>query len=288
MLNVRKEPTLTRLFGPLSLFFIVLILVLGALAPYLPLPAPDAIHLSAKLQAPSWIHPLGTDELGRDTLSRLIWGIRTSVYLSLIATFGTLIIGTFVGALAGLYARTLDTLFMRFIDAWLAIPAEVWTLAFVAILGPSVQNMLLAIFLAKWPWYARMVRQQVVRLTSATYIQYAHLIGRNRWAIFFTHMGPTLGRQLCTWAPMDLGGILLMISALSFLGLGVSPPTPEWGAMLSQAKNVMLWMPLQMVFPGLAITLTVLACYEASDYLRASLQEAGQHHAPLNHDRGAS
>ena len=228
--------------------FLLAVLAAGLAAPLLPLADPTAIDISSKFLPPSLEHPFGTDLLGRDMLSRMIWGIRTTFVTALLTMIVTAGVGMIAGGAAAAARGRVDALIMRFCDVWMSFPSEVLILALVGMMGPGLENVLIACLLAKWPWYARMMRGLILHLNSAGFVQFARVTGASNMKVLFGH--------------------LLMISALSFLGLGAQPPMPEWGSMLADAKNVMTLYPGQMFVPGLAILLVVAALNFLGDALR--------------------
>ena len=225
--------------------FLGVVLVLGLLAPVLPLSDPTLIDVGDKFAPWSWHHPFGTDQLGRDVLSRLVYGIRATVFLSLLTMAITSALGACVGLGSGFFRNRIDDVLMRVCDVMMSFPSEVMILAIVGMTGPGLENVVIANVVAKWPWYARMVRSIVRQYSDKDYIRFAKVL-----------------------TTLDTGSVILMISALSFLGLGVQPPTPEWGMMLNEAKEVMTLYPLQMIPAGMAILLVVAAFNFLGDSLR--------------------
>ncbi|MEQ4794521.1 ABC transporter permease subunit, partial [Klebsiella variicola subsp. variicola] len=210
----------------------------------------------------------------------------TTVFYALLAMSVTLIIGWLMGMLAGFFHGKTDTLIMRLCDVVLSFPAEIMILALVGIMGPGIGNILIAVILVKWAWYARMIRGVVRQYSHRNYIAYARVIGAPSHHILRRHLLPVTFAETIVLASTDIGSVILMISALSFLGLGVQPPTPEWGNMLSEAKNVMVLHPEQMLPAGIAITLVVTAFNFWGDFLRDvfdpdNRQSVGEKHEQL-------
>lgn len=232
---------------------------------------PTATDIRAKYQGISEVHWLGTDNLGRDLFSRLVFGVRATVFNAVLAMIATLALGGMVGMVAGIFGGKIDRLLMRLCDMVLAFPAEMMILALVGMLGAGIGNILLAVVLVKWAWYARMIRGIVVQYTHRNYVHYAKTVGATHRHLFFRHLFPVALAEMVVLASADIGSVILMISALSFLGLGVQPPQPEWGSMLADAKNVMLIHPEQLLPAGIAITLTVMAFNGVGDFLRDRL-----------------
>jgi peptide/nickel transport system permease protein len=245
-----------------SLAVIVLIGLAALLAPWLPnadegagVPNPINAFLS-----PSLAHPLGTDQLGRDQLSRIIFGARVSIVLAVAVVFFSAVLGTILGAIAGYLGGWVDEAIMRFTDMVLAFPSLVLALVLGAILGPSLINVILAISLVWWPWYTRLVRGQATSVRERQYVQAARSIGASQLWIIRRHVLPNVLGPVRIQATYDFGAAILTGAALSFLGLGPRPPTADWGSMINSGRQYILsgewWLA---VFPGLAIYLTVLA-----------------------------
>ena len=244
------------------------VLVLGLLAPILPLSDPTFIDVGDKFAPWSWHHPFGTDQLGRDVLSRLVYGIRATVFLSLLTMAITSALGACVGLVSGFFRNRIDDVLMRICDVMMSFPSEVMILAIVGMTGPGLENVVIANVVAKWPWYARMVRSIVRQYSDKDYIRFAKVAGGSSIRIMMRHLLPGTAGELFVLTTLDTGSVILMISALSFLGLGVQSPTPEWGMMLNEAKEVMTLYPLQMIPAGMAILLVVAAFNFLGDSLR--------------------
>ncbi len=248
--------------------FLVLILAAGIAAPVLAPHDPVRPSLRHKFAAPQWEYALGTDHLGRCVLSRLIYGVRSTVFTALGIMAATIAIGLVIGFTAGYYQGRADEALMRLCDALLSFPSEVAILAVVGVLGPSLANIVLAAVLIKWAWYARMIRGLVRSRNENNYVRYARAIGSPAFKIMRRHLLPAAAPELAVLSTTDVGAAILTISALSFLGLGVQAPTPEWGVMLSEARKVMVTHPWQMLPAGLAITLTVASFNFLGDFFR--------------------
>jgi ABC-type dipeptide/oligopeptide/nickel transport system permease subunit len=228
---------------------------------------PNKQDLLHRLKPPSGQNYFGTDELGRDIYSRVIYAAQISLPASIIVVLVSLTLGGMLGALAGFFGGIADEVIMRIADVTLAFPAVVLALAISAMLGPSLNNAILAACFVLWPEYARLIRSTVLVARSLEYITAARSIGRKEVGILIVHVLPNTWTPLIIKAALDVGGIILLVSALSFIGLGVSPPTAEWGAMiaLGRTKFYQWWVA---TFPGLAILLAVLACNLISEGLR--------------------
>lgn len=269
----------------LCLLVIMMVVIAGIFAPWLAPHDPTLTSIRLKFKPMSFDYPLGTDNLGRCIFSRLLFGVRTTVFYALLAMSVTLMIGWLMGMLAGFFHGKIDTLIMRLCDVVLSFPAEIMILAFVGIMGPGIGNILIAVILVKWAWYARMIRGVVRQYSHRNYIAYAQVIGAPSHHILRRHLLPVTFAETIVLASTDMGSVILMISALSFLGLGVQPPTPEWGNMLSEAKNVMVLHPEQMLPAGIAITLVVTAFNFWGDFLRDVFDPDNRQSVGEKHER---
>lgn len=231
---------------------------------------PTAINVVNKYGSFSAQYPLGTDHLGRCILSRLMYGAKTTLIISLITMVFTIGIGGILGLISGFFRGWIDELIMRICDIMLSFPSEVMILSIVGILGIGIKNIIIATVLAKWAWYCRMIRSIVIQYTENNYIRFAKVSGCSHYHIITKHILPMTMGEIAVLATLDMGGIILNISALSFLGLGVQAPTAEWGMMLNEAKTVITIHPELMLAPGLAILITVALF----NFLGDSLQEA--------------
>jgi peptide/nickel transport system permease protein len=246
----------------------VLAAVIGPwLVPY----DPSAQELALRLEGPSRLHWLGLDELGRDILARVMSGARISLFVGLVVVSVSASIGTVMGALAGYYGGIIDEAISRVIDILLAFPGLLLAIALVAVLGPSLTNVVLALSLIGWVGYARVVRAQVLQAREFEYVAAARAIGAATPRILIRHVLPAALPALTVQATLGMGGAILSEAALSFLGLGVQPPTPSWGAMLNYGRVHVLDAPHLTVFPGLAIALVVLGLNLLGDSLRDRL-----------------
>lgn len=255
---------LTLLGAAIVLVVIVVGLAAPLLAPYDPL----AIDIVNRLHPLSRAHPLGTDHLGRDLLSRIIYGARISLGVGVtIALLGALA-GTVLGLLAGHLGGKVDETIMRICDMFLAFPALILAMALAASLGPSLRNTMLALVVIWWPWYARIMRGQVLALREAEYVMAARSLGASTRRLMFRHLLPNAVPPIIVQATLDIGNAILIASSLSFLGFGAQPPVPEWGAMTSDGRTFLRdywWYP---TFPGLAIMGTVIGFNLMGDGLR--------------------
>ncbi len=260
--HIRKYPSLWIGLAVLVVWLLIIIFA-SQIAPTDPL----AQNLSERLAPPSSAHWFGTDELGRDIFSRVIHGARISLPAAFFVVLVSVTIGSLLGAAAGFTGGRLDDLIMRAADVTLAFPSVVLALAISSFLGPSLTNAIIAACIVLWPEYARLMRSQVLIVRSFEYISAARSLGIPERRILLYHILPNAWTPLIIKAALDIGGIILLVSALSFLGLGVQPPTPEWGAMiaLGRTKFYQWWLA---TFPGLAILVVIFACNLLSEGLR--------------------
>ena len=246
----------------------VLAAVIGPwLVPY----DPSAQELALRLEGPSRLHWLGLDELGRDILARVMSGARISLFVGLVVVSVSASIGAAMGALAGYYGGIIDEAISRVIDILLAFPGLLLAIALVAVLGPSLTNVVIALSLIGWVGYARVARAQVLQAREFEYVVAARAIGAATPRILIRHVLPAALPALTVQATLGMGGAILSEAALSFLGLGVQSPTPSWGAMLNYGRAHVLDAPHLTVFPGVAIALVVLGLNLLGDSLRDKL-----------------
>nr|WP_078577951.1 nickel transporter permease [Salipaludibacillus agaradhaerens] len=229
---------------------------------------PYLTNLSGRLESISILHPLGTDHLGRDVLTRLLLGGQQTIGYSFLALFAAVVIGVPVGIFAGYKRGIIDRVFMRIADGFLAFPETIVAIVLVGLLGPSISNLILAIILVKWVNYARLVRSTVLVEVQKEYILVARINGLSPRKMMTKHLFPHIIGHVLVMASLDLGKIILLISAFSYIGLGAQPPMPEWGAMLNDSRPYFESMPQLMVYPGLAIVFIVLLTNMIGDYLR--------------------
>jgi nickel transport system permease protein len=253
------------------LVFIGVMLVLGIFAPLFAPNDPYENNILNKFQAPSMKYLLGTDNLGRCVFSRMIYGLRPTLFLSLVTMAGTIGLGLVMGVAAGYMKGAVDEIIMRIVDILLSFPSQIMILAVIALLGVDIRNVILANVLIKWAWYARMIRTTVLKYAESNFILFSKSVGSGNFYILTRHILPCIASDLAVLASLDTGWAILNISTLSFLGLGVQAPTPEWGAMLSEAKNVMTSRPEQMIVPGVALMLLVASFNFLGDCLRDAL-----------------
>jgi len=264
--------TLRRDHGTVLGFVIVFGTVLIAvLAPLLPLQDPTELNLQARLLAPSAEFPLGTDHLGRDELSRLIFGARITLLMSGISVAIIMVIASVVGSLSGYYGGWIDSGLMTVVDLMLAFPSLILGVAVAGILGPSLINVMIAVSVVWWAGHARVIRGMVLSVREREYVEAARAIGASDRRIVVFHISRNIVGPFVVLSTLDMGWIILGIAGLSFLGLGAQPPTPEWGAMLNDSRSYMQTSPLLLLAPGTAIFLLVLGFNLLGDGLRDML-----------------
>lgn len=248
---------------------IVLVAALAAVAgPSLTPFSPSAQDLPMRLEGPTRAHPFGLDELGRDVLSRILAGARISFLVGIVVVSVSAAVGTVLGAMAGYFGGVLDDIISRVIDTLLAFPGLLLAIALVAVLGPSLGSVLFALTIIGWVGYARLVRGQVLRAREFEYVQAARALGAAAPRVLFRHIVPAAMPVVVVQATLGMAGAVISEAALSFLGLGVQPPTPSWGTMLNGGRTHLLDAPHLTLFPGLAIALLVLGFNFLGDGLR--------------------
>ena len=264
--RLRRNPR--TLFGAAVLILIVIAAIFAEpLSPY----APNVQNLRNRLQAPSAEHWLGTDQFGRDVLSRIIFGGRVSLQVGFISVGIALLIGGAMGLAGGYYGKKLDSVLMAIVDVLLALPAFLLALAIIAALGPGLINVMIAVGIANIPGFARITRSAVLTVREQDYVTAALAAGSSDWRIISKHVVPNALSPVIVQVTLALAGAILSAAGLSFLGLGAQPPTAEWGSMLNSARPYIREAHWAVTFPGLAIVITVLALNFVGDGLRDAL-----------------
>lgn len=248
---------------------VVGLLALAAVfAPLLAPHDPSAIDPLQRLRPRSALYPLGTDELGRDVLSRLLFGARWSLGIAVLATLAVMMVGTAGGIVAGYLGGWIDAFVMRVVDVLLALPSLVLYLAIIGTLGPGIRNVFIALVSVSWASYARVVRGLVLSVREYQFVRASRSLGASDPRLMVRHILPNVISPIVILASLQLGGMILALAALGFFGLGAQPPTPEWGTMINQGRLFLQTNPGLMVYPGIAISLAVLGFNLIGDGLR--------------------
>lgn len=253
---------------------VLLLVVVALVGPLVTVHDPLTPHLEKRLMPPTGLasgwhgHLLGTDPLGRDVLTRLIIGSRYSLAIGVSAVLGSLLIGALLGMIAGFYGGTVDNVVMRVADVQLSIPSMLLAIAVIAVLGPNIRNLVIVLIITSWPTYARLIRANVLVMREADFVAAARLIGASNAWIMATQILPNVLTPLLIVATQQVGFQILMEAALSFLGLGVQPPTPSWGGMIADGRQYIASAPWVVLSPGVALMITVLGFNFLGDGLR--------------------
>ncbi len=263
---LRKDPMAIFALGIIGLFVFI-----ALFAPWIA-PHPEQglgePNLAEKLQGISWNHPFGTDYFGRDVLSRIILGTRSSLFVGTLVVLIAVMIGTPLGAAAGYYGGKFDEVVMRITDMFLAFPNLLLAIVIISTIGPGLFNAMFAITITWWPWYTRLVRGQAISIREREFVTASRSMGVKNRSIVFSDIIPNALPSVIIQATMDLGSSILVMASLGFLGLGQLPPAPGWGSMIFRARNYVFVRPEYVFFPGLAIFLSVLAFNLLGDSLR--------------------
>lgn len=260
--------------GIIGIGMVLLVVLMSLAAPLLTSHDPIEVNLEKKLLPPAWLeggtweHWLGTDEVGRDVWARLVYGSRISLSVGFFAVIISMVIGTTLGILAGYFRGKVDFMISSIIDIMMAFPFILLALATIAVLGPSLLNMILVLGLTDWTQYARLVRGEVISLREQEFVQAGYALGSRHWRIIWKHLLPNCMPSVIVLATLALARAILMESSLSFLGLGVSSPTPSWGFMMSTGRPYISTAWWLATLPGLAILITVLGINLAGDRIR--------------------
>ncbi len=255
-------------FGLVIIFLFIFVAIFAPIiSPYSPVDQ----DISQRLKPPSRLHPLGTDQLGRDILSRIIYGSRISLIVGFSAVFISGIIGITLGMVSGFYGGKVDAVIMRLADIQLSLPFILLAIAIMAVLGPGLRNIILVLGITGWVIYARIVRGETLQTKNVDFVQAAVSLGNRDIRILFKHILPNVLASAIIVATLEMARMIIMEAALSFLGLGIQPPTPSWGSMVADGRDYITNAWWLITFPGLAIMITVLGINLFGDWLRGSL-----------------
>jgi len=272
---VRRRGVAARILAnPLSLAGAAILaglVVLALLAPYVAPYDPIQTNVTQRLAAPSRLHPFGTDQLGRDILSRIIHGTRISLRIALLTAVIATAIGAPLGIVTGYFRGRVDDLLMRVTDMFMAFPRLILAMAIAAALRPSLENVIIAISLAAWPAYARLARSVALALREENYVEAARAIGASPGRVLTRHVLPGVISPVTIQVSLDMGGIILTAAGLGFIGFGAQPPTPEWGVMISEGRSYITEQWWVSTFPGIAISLFVLGFNMLGDGIRDAM-----------------
>ena len=280
LVEIQSRPVRARRSQRLPLFSLGVIgafVVVALLAPLLGLSNPQEQSLRKRFRPPvweergTWAHPLGTDRLGRDMLSRIIWGARVSLAAGVVTVLLASAFGAAVGLVAGYYGGRVDIALMRFTDATMSFPVILLALILAVTVGPSFTNVVVAIAVILWARYARVIRAQVLTLMQLDFIAQSRIAGAGGWRIITRHLFPNTLNTLVVLVTLQIGYVIIVEASLSFLGAGIPPPTPAWGSMISEGREYVTSAWWASFFPGLAILLVVLAFNLIGDWLRDTL-----------------
>jgi len=250
---------------------VILFILTAFFAPFVSPQDPAEQNLLENLNAPSAAHLLGQDDIGRDVFSRIIFGARISLKVSIVTMVFSLILGTLLGMLAGYFGKWVDEIIMRITDIMMAFPGILLAIAIMAVLGKSMNNLILALILVNWKSFARLVRAEFLREKARDYVAAARISGFSHWRIMVRHILPNAVNPIIVNATLGMASIILAEAGLSFLGLGAPPEVPSWGAMLNDGRGYILQAPHLTLFPGIAIMLTVLGFTLLGDGIRDAL-----------------
>ena len=257
--------------NPLAVLGAVIVIVLILMAVFAPVIAPQsptAQNLPQRLMPPSWAHWMGTDELGRDIWSRVVYGSQITLAIVVLVAVLAAPVGLIIGAVAGYFGGWVDRVLMGVTDVFLSMPKLILALAFVAALGPGIQNAIIAIAIATWPSYARIARAETLTIRSSEFIAAVELQGASPWRVIVNHILPLCTSSMIIRVTLDMAGIILTAAGLGFIGLGAQPPLPEWGAMISRGRSFILDQWWVATMPGFAIIIVSLGFCFLGDGLR--------------------
>ena len=256
---------------PVGTILILLVIFVGILAPLLATHSPRKMHPRDRRSSPSAEYLLGTDRLGRDILSRMIYGTRVSLVIGVLAVSVAMVIGVSIGLVAGYYGGALDEFLMRLMDIIFSFPDLLLAIALIAITGPGIENIILVVGFVRIPRFARIVRSSVLSIKAKEYVEAARAYSKSNIGIMLQHILPNCVAPLTVEASLSIATAIITESALSFLGLGVRPPIPSWGQMIADGRSELFTAPWIVIFPGMAIMVTVLGYNLLGDGLRDAL-----------------
>lgn len=275
---LQKNPFFSRLqmknskpITLLGLFFLTVILIITIIGPFLVPNDPFSANMAERLASPSLTYPLGTDHMGRCIFSRLVIGSQATLGITALVIASVILIGIPIGLLSGYIGGRFDSFVMRIADGLIALPEFILAIAIAGFLGPSLTNLMISVVLVKWISYTRVVRSIVLSEREKEYVLAAKVGGCPTWKIITRHLLPQIISPVLVLAALDVGKVILIISSLSYLGLGAQPPDPEWGAMLNDGRPYFQTFPELMIYPGMAIFLVVLSCNLIGEGLRDKL-----------------
>jgi peptide/nickel transport system permease protein len=261
--SIRRSP-----LAIIGIFFILSVIVIAVFAPYVATHDPNKTAVKEILQPPSASHILGTDDVGRDVFSRLVYGSRISLQVAFTVVTIASVLGTLLGAVSGYFGGVVDSIIMRIVDIFLSVPPLVLAIVAVSVLGPSLVNVMLGLALVWWTWYARLVRGEVLRLKESQFVLALHSLGCSDFRIIFAHIIPNCMGVILVQTTMQLGLSILYAAGINFLGIGARPPTPSWGLMISVGHMYLPYAWWMSVFPGLMIFVLVMGFMLLGDSLR--------------------
>lgn len=264
-------------FALIGLIIILLLILVALFAPFISPYTPSQQNLFERLQSPSFHHIFGTDDLGRDVFTRMIFGARISLAVGFISVFIILVIGTLLGIISGYYGGKIDYIIMRFTDIVLCFPTFFLIILVIAFIEPNIYNVMIVIGVTSWPGLARLVRAEVLSLKEREFILVSKMMAVSNIKIFFVHILPNIISPLMVYSSLAIGGAILTESALSFLGLGVQPPMPSWGQILTSGKDYIYMAWWLSLFPGIAILITVLAFNLVGEAIRDIFDPKEEH-----------
>ncbi len=262
---------LSRLKFPFSVWYLVVLAVIAVLAPWVtpyPQDAQNAMHFEQKLLPPSLTHPFGTDALGRDVFTLVLFGARLSLITAISVVGLALVIGVPLGLIAGFKGGWLESIIMRICDVFLAFPPLLLPIVLTAALGPNLRHAIIAVAVSWFPWYTRILRSRVLQVRHQAFVQAARIAGNTDSQIMVSHILPNSIQPVMVQATLDMGYAILAVAGLSFIGFGAQPPAIEWGLMITQARSTFLDYWWTAFFPGMALFVTVLAFNLTGDWLR--------------------